>query len=344
MYDIIFNAITVESLKKFLKISGDKEIKKNQSKADLIAEIKKKIKSEKSFKIDFINYYREIEKAGRKDFWFYKLKKKMTTAEIKKIQDKIKGFSKEDEETLYLPKSETDEKYLIVKNTPQLIEVKIIRKKIISERDENKTHREGEYLYIAYKQTEVRHVTYIKIELEKKHRLLIGVDVWQNLSTREKLKEVQTDISNILGSDFFPKLEPVNLKDQSDLFEDGDNVIIKELSDKIENKNQSVSFTIDTEKINLIKRALNDGSLKLEDIKTKHIDSDVKNNEVFLAAQGRKIDLVTKGCKGAYFYHSTLTNEFEYFRFELHAAESRIKLLNDHIMLEDIQDVFSKII
>jgi hypothetical protein len=254
------------------------------------------------------------------------LTKELTKEEIAVIRNRLKGFGKEQDGQLYIPESEGTERFLDVSENANIIEIKVIRKKVFRERDDTMDRKEKGVIYLAYKEIELRHVTYLRFAVAKESKLMVGVDVWKKLNTSDKLKELESDISKIFGKDFLGLLQHADLKKKAVILIDAENVIIKDRSDKIENTNQSVSFQTDSESIIGIKKELNDGSLKLEDIKTKHYSDDVKNNKAFQAVKGKSIDLITKGSKGAYFYYSNLTTEFEYFRFELHAAEGRIKL------------------
>jgi hypothetical protein len=280
MYDILFNDITWEALKKFLKYSHDKDIKKTLKREEMIAEIKKKFDTDKNFLNTFKSFYKEIEKAGRKDFWFVGLQTDITSDELNSIRNRIKKLDKEGDD-IYLPEDVGNEKYFDVSSNANFIEVKVIRKKELREPDNTKNKTEGDYLFLAYKIKEIRHVSYYNLDLSK-NRIIIGVDVWKNLTTKEKLKEVERDIDHIFGVGFWAKTFFIDIKEKSgQLLRNNDHIITKELTEKIADKNQSAIFSIDTGNISTIRKALNNGTIQLNQIKTKYIEEDVRDNEVY---------------------------------------------------------------
>lgn len=342
MYDIIFNDITTEALKKFIKVSGNKTIKQTLPKNDLIAEVKKLLGEDQEFHNSFKGFFKDIEKAGRKDFWFADVNVKVTAQELHGIRTRFENIEKEDD-TIYIPANEQDVKYFNLGSNSDIFEIKVVRKKIVKEQDTARNRTEGDYLYVAYRIKEIRHVSYYKLDLTR-NTLLMGVDVWQNLGTKEKLKEVQKDIEHIFGAGFWDKVGFIDMKEKaSKLLREYDYIITKELKEQVSNTPQGAVFNIETGRVNTIRKDLNDGTVKLNEIKTKYIDDDVRNNKVFQAAEGKNIDLTTKGGIGVLFYTSSVTGEYEYFKFEVHATEARIKFSNDHTTLQELDNVFSKI-
>ena len=342
MYDIIFDDITAEALKKFLKKIGDTEIKRNLKREDIVREIKEKLEQDKVFNVAFCDFFKEIEKAGRKDFWFMELPNGLSDEGKTKLISKISALPIEEKE-IYIPTDESSTKYFSLSKSSYVFEVKVIRKKIIKEPDNTKNKTEEGYLYVAYKITEIRHVSYYQLNLTKK-TLVVGVDVWQSFNTKEKLKEIEKDVEYLFGREVWDKKKYIDLKSKSKFIFDLNNVITKELKEKINDKNQSASFSIDTERINVIKKDLKNGNVKLENLKTNYIEQDIRNNAVFQAAETKSIGFTIKGGKGVIFYYSDLTEEYEYYKFDIYATEARIKFSNDHTTLNDLEHVFSKII
>ena len=171
MYDIIIDNLTAEALQKFLKISGDATIKKSLSKEALIEQTKQKIAESPEFSSSFKSFFNEIEKAGRKDFWFRKLSKDLDLEEINILRNNLKKMKTEGSD-IFIPTIDDKPEYFNVTKDANIIEVKVIRKKIIKVQDSSKNVTEGDYLYVAYNLTNVRHVSYYKLDLTKNNKLL----------------------------------------------------------------------------------------------------------------------------------------------------------------------------
>ncbi|WP_231426983.1 hypothetical protein [Pedobacter sp. Leaf250] len=343
MYDIIFNALTSEALKKFLKFSGNTEIKLSQNKNDLIKDIDENIKSDAHFKEAFISFYRQIEKAGRKDFWFAELRAPFANSTLNIIRNRINKLEKEGLE-IYIPPNEGDTKYFNVSRNDDSIEIKVVRKKIIREQDISKNSFDADYEYVAYKKTPIRHVTYIKFDLSKQH-IIMGVDVWRTLNTSEKLRQLEKDMEFIFGDGFWSSIKFSDIKLKAgELLGKYDYIITRELKQQVTSKaNQGAVFNIDTGRVATIRKELNDGSIKLNNIKDKYIEDDVRDNAIFKVAASNNIERTTKGGSAILFYYSDITELHEYIKFDVFAAESRIKFTHDNTTLEELDNVFSKI-
>ena len=343
MYDIIFNALTADALKRFLLVSGNKDIKKSQHKNELIEAIQAAMHDDKDFQQEFISFYRKIEKAGRKDFWFAELRAKQTQAELNDMRNKINKIPKEDK-AIYLPPNEGDTKYFNVSSNNDIIEIKVARKKIIREQDSSQTTSDADYDYVVYKKTPIRHVSYIRFDINK-GKFLMGVDVWRTFRTTEKLEQLERDIDHIFGAGFWGTLKFTDIKKSAgELLSKYDYIITKELKQQVtDHTNQGAAFSIDTGRIATIRKELNDGKIQLNKIKDKYIEDDVRDNEAYKAAAGKNIGMTTKAGSAVLFYASDVTNLFEYIKFDVFATESRIKFANDNTTLEELEHVFSKI-
>ncbi len=342
--DIIFDQLTVEAFRRFIKINSIENIRLNLSKDDLKSEIKDRYLSDETFKSIFTQYVKDVEIAGRKDFWFFKASDGRVPNEmVQQLRTKV-GSIPDDHVDVFTPDDVDIPRYFTLFSDGDTLKVKTIRKKIVQEIDPTRTRQENGETLVVFVNKELRHVSYYEVNLST-GIMICGIDVWKNLPLKNKLAQLKEDIDYIFGNDFYQSLISIDIKENSKQLLEQENVLTKSLSMKgYVHIEQGTTFTISKSNISQVRKELNDGTLQLNQIKTRNIQTDVKDNDVLKAAEKESLILTTSIGVGVLFYYDDQLLSHEYIRFELYADDSRVKFLNDYLTLKDLNNVFSKII
>ena len=341
-YTHLLNRLTKEALKKFLKIHKIHDINQKNDKEEIMNEIIEKLK-DSSFKNNFIDYFNKIEKGGRKDFWIYKVSPDVLTEKNIDIRKCVNELETEDNKKIYFPEGET-RYYFKISNNNDMVEIKAVQQKESINRNESEdyTTQDGK-IFKCYIPEYIRHVTYYRIIFKSDFvYFLFGVEPWGlYLRTNLKLKLAFDDFEAIFKVDMKELLVPLDIENKTKSLLEKENVITKIIDDKVKDNAQAAKFTISKENPKRIRAALNSGDLNLQDIKTNYIEQDVKDHEVLQAALKENIELEPRAGQAFYFFESNLTNECDYFKFEIIVSETRIKIFNDDTTIEELENVFS---
>lgn len=345
MLDSVFQEITAQSLKNFIQIEGIEDIELNQSRDFISDKLKAKINANTTLANSFISYARLLEIGGRKDFYFFKFGTPLSAQKIQTLKSLTEAIPLEKiEDGITSPPDDESAKYLRLSKDTNLITIKAIRKKILSEAAPHANRNENGFVFRAFIEKEIRHVTYFEIDLLH-NRIIVGVDVWKSLGTKAKLQEIESDINRTCGQNFFSNLILEDISQKTfQLLRNNQNVLTKTLSEKINDSHQSATFDNEVERMNSIKKGLNKGEISLGSIKTEFIENDIRDNEVFQAAEKQSIARITKGGEATLFYYSQALNRHEAIKFEIWAEDARIKFFNDYLTIDEIRNVFSEII
>lgn len=331
-------------MKNFLKEIKNEDIKKNLKKLDMEKEIIEKMNTDNDFNKSFIDYFYKIERGGRKDFWFYKVEDDINEEEKNKIKSNFSKLIQENKEKIYYPEDDSRKYFRVEQSKDNVLEFKAIQKKYYEENEPEKTQiRNGEVIRTS-KLKELRHVSYYKISMnDSEIKILIGIDTWKDLKTKDKLIMAMDDLKIIL-EDKINLIKTENIKETVKNFLDRENIITKNVIERIKNKKQSAKLNMDFERPTTILKLLNDGQTDIEQLKTFYYTDDISSHEFSKIAEQNEIETDREAGEGHYYFYDNDLEEYNYFKFHISGLEARFRNSNDYIKIGDLENVFSNII
>lgn len=335
-YTPIFNKMTVETFDKFTdkyRIRCKKGNTKEEYQNGLLDSFQNDMHAESQFQ----EFYKQLEEAGRKHYFLFRFE----AEDI--IQDKIESniIKYTDEANRTFDPVKDDGKTYFRKEENFYIFKQFNIKKTFRFKDEKENEEKNEYTR-RYTITKIHFVKFVQINFVKRI-IVCGHDSYGDLENKQEYKKELFDfLESIIGN--MDKLESVLTSSSID-----DLIVLPNcLSYSIRNTakiHDIATFKKDMADYEQIKRDLKAGKYRIDEIKDKNPDFDLKTNVLYNAGLEASYDSnfsLTNDCF-EFFYFTDASGLISYFRIKFDTRCSSIVTYSDSVTKTELWDVFRRI-
>lgn len=336
-YTPIFNKMTIETFDKFIekhRLKCRKGNNKEEYQNGLLELFQNDLYAESQFQ----EFYEQLEEAGRKHYFLFKFREK------DHIQENVEAsiIQYEDEKTRTFDPIKDDGKTYFRKEENFYIFKQFHIKKIFKFREEKENREETEYTR-HYAVVKIHFVMFVQIDFAEKI-IVCGHDAYGDLENKqERRKELFDFLKSIIGN--VDELESVLTSDRiEDLI-----VLPNCLSYSIRNTakiHDIATFKKDRADYEQIKKDLKAGNYRIDEIKDKNPDFDLKTNVLYNAGLEASYDSnfsLSNDCF-EFFYFTNASGLISYFKIKFDTRCSSIVTYSDSITKRELWDVFGRIV
>ncbi|MDY2844476.1 MAG: hypothetical protein SOT81_10935 [Treponema sp.] len=334
-YSIIFNKMTKDAFDKFIEINSLKSLK-GVNKDDYKEKFIKYFEANPHAEIDFQNFYKRLEEAGRKHFYLFKLDSEQI--KYKNLIDSICNIPSEDTRC-FDPEQDNQKLYKRVEDNFILVKKIQIRKSYTFLGDEIKK----DFLTKKYQISKVHYITFVNFDFKNK-RIICGYDSCGDYSDKRKDdKELFEFLETVIGKQV--KFESLLTSEHIDTLKYLPNCLAYSISNKA-NSFDFANFKKSKANFEDIKRDLVQQKYSLKQIKENNPDFDLHTNILYTAGLSKAIDddFSLTNDNFEFYYFTDVTGKVFYFRMRFDVVESSIITFSESITKEELQDVFKQII
>ena len=338
-YSTIFNKMTKDTFDKFVEINSI-ELSKGNTKEDYKKNLEKFFEENPQSEIDFQNFYKRLEVAGRKHFYLYKLTDNVIT--YKELIELIKNIPDESTRT-FDPVRDNNKIYKNINNNVVTVKKFQIRQSYSFMNDNIEKEQDEEFLTKKYKITKVHYVIFATFDFKNK-RIICGYDSCGDLSDKRKDdKELFAFLEKIVGREV--KYESILTSEHIDSLRHLPNCLAYSISNKANNYDYA-KFKKSKANFEDIKKDLIQEKYKINQIKEKNPDFDIQTNPLYTAGLSSAIEneFSLENDSFEFYYFTDITGKVYYFRMRFDVVESSIITFSESITKEELQDVFKQII
>lgn len=338
-YTPIFNKMTVETFDKFIEkchIRCKKGNNKEEYQKGLLDSFQNDMYAEPQFQ----DFYKQLEEAGRKHYFLFKFEAEDIIRD--KIESNINIMEYTDEASRTFDPVKDDGKTYFRKEENSCIFKQFNIKKTFRFKGGKENEEKNEYAKY-YSITKIHFVKFVQIDFVKRI-IICGYDSYGDLENKQEYKNELFDfVESIIGN--MDKLESVLTSNSID-----DLIVLPNcLSYSIRNTakiHDIATFKKDMADYEQIKRDLKAGKYRINEIKDKNPDFDLKTNVLYNAGLEASFDSnfsLSNDCF-EFFYFTDVSGLISYFRIKFDTRYSSIVTYSDSITKKELWDVFRRII
>lgn len=330
----IFNKMTVNSFRYFIDRHGVK-LKTSVSKEDYKNNLREQFLGTPSLLRDFEQFYLSTEEAGKKHFFLYRFD---NNASIQRSIDSYRNRCVPETQRVFDPSAE-DEK-VFYSQEDNSITFKFLKiRKIYEFMGENTSDTE---LVKKYSISIIHHVSFVKFDFSL-NTIIAGIDsIGELISSADYEKEANQKIK-LISKDI--SLSSVVTSDHIAKFMNYPNCLVWSLKNQIANTDQA-TFKKRRADIDDILSDLRHGKYKINEIKIKNPDYDIKTHLLYEASLAKSIsdDFELMNDSVEFFYFTDATGKISCFRIKIDVVNSSIITYAESIAKEEIADVLQRVI
>lgn len=341
--DLIFNKLTEKGICKFVSLYN-LDGQKSCNKESLKKFVKESMGENSLFKFipeeKFLEYYRNTEEAGQKHFYFYRLD--MNENILQNINH-FKNFTTNENDRNFKTINNDDEWFYSEKNGE--LTFKLVNVKEVYQYDKTLDRNDKGLYFKGYHVKTIQNVLFFRFLL-KDNKVIIGIDKYSDLDTPSDIrKKIISNFNLICGKNSYYDLNNLLNNDSIENLLIVPNAISTQIKNEINSHKKSAMYAKSAD-LDKILRDLDNGTYRLDQVKIKNPDFDIKTHPTYLAEQSKMYDddlqIDIENTQIYWFTHQY--KKSDYFRLKINTIDSCITTYSPSISKEEFEDVILQVI